>query len=295
MTAYRWRTDESDDTLPYSHHPYAYALGDPILLTDPTGKYVYTDPEDRRPANPCASIRDQQDRFLCEYHRQQQEKSASGDRNEGRDNYECIGNPGAVEVRIPLAGGGEAPTCLNAPQTEFEREYAGRQPKPKQLGIIEIIKQTCGILFAATENGDEEEEEGDPHISSNPGLPSGPGIPKGGGGWDPNRLKSPASVAGNTNIKPSDQGSVSKKFVLQYAEEMRNGTFNWRAMNKRGQPDPIIIIRARNGMFLEEGHHRFLASRLAGVEIPNEPGVIMYRDLSFDWPMGTEWTAIQWR
>jgi hypothetical protein len=42
FTAYRWRTSESDDTLPYTHHPYAYALGDPVLLTDPTGKYAAT-------------------------------------------------------------------------------------------------------------------------------------------------------------------------------------------------------------------------------------------------------------
>jgi len=36
--AFRWRTDESDDTVPYSHHGYAYALSDPVLLTDPSGR-----------------------------------------------------------------------------------------------------------------------------------------------------------------------------------------------------------------------------------------------------------------
>jgi len=35
---YRWRTDEVEDTLPYTHHPYAYALSNPVNLTDPTGK-----------------------------------------------------------------------------------------------------------------------------------------------------------------------------------------------------------------------------------------------------------------
>src|SRR6266545_5945185 len=34
---YRWRTDESDDTLPYTHHPYAYALSNPVLNVDPAG------------------------------------------------------------------------------------------------------------------------------------------------------------------------------------------------------------------------------------------------------------------
>jgi hypothetical protein len=39
--AQRWRTSESSDTMPYSHHPYAYALGDPVLNTDPSGKCVF--------------------------------------------------------------------------------------------------------------------------------------------------------------------------------------------------------------------------------------------------------------
>jgi len=38
FTAFRWRTSESSDTTPYSHHPYAYALSNPILLTDPSGR-----------------------------------------------------------------------------------------------------------------------------------------------------------------------------------------------------------------------------------------------------------------
>lgn len=39
FSAFRWRTDESVDEVPYSHHPYAYALSNPINWTDPTGKY----------------------------------------------------------------------------------------------------------------------------------------------------------------------------------------------------------------------------------------------------------------
>jgi RHS repeat-associated protein len=40
FTGYRWETSESNDRRPYSHHPYAYALGDPIRYIDPTGKCV---------------------------------------------------------------------------------------------------------------------------------------------------------------------------------------------------------------------------------------------------------------
>ena len=39
FTSYRWRTDESDDKAPYTHHGYAYALSNPIIYTDPSGKF----------------------------------------------------------------------------------------------------------------------------------------------------------------------------------------------------------------------------------------------------------------
>jgi hypothetical protein len=39
FTTFRWRTDESFDTIPYSHHPYQYAYSNPVLNTDPSGKY----------------------------------------------------------------------------------------------------------------------------------------------------------------------------------------------------------------------------------------------------------------
>jgi RHS repeat-associated protein len=32
FTAYRWRNDENDDEIPYSHHPYAYALSNPGVM-----------------------------------------------------------------------------------------------------------------------------------------------------------------------------------------------------------------------------------------------------------------------
>jgi RHS repeat-associated protein len=40
FTAFRWRTDESFDETPYSHHPYIYALSNPTLYMDPDGRYA---------------------------------------------------------------------------------------------------------------------------------------------------------------------------------------------------------------------------------------------------------------
>jgi len=61
--AYRWRTNESWDTIPYSNHPYAYALSNPVFYVDPTGRSAalpdgggggydpYCQDGSRRPAN----------------------------------------------------------------------------------------------------------------------------------------------------------------------------------------------------------------------------------------------------
>src|SRR4029450_14010611 len=79
FTAHRWRTSESWDTIPYSHHPYAYALGDPILYTDPAGTYAIADPDGggSRSSNPCTRISDQQERLLCEANRRMQGSGAA--------------------------------------------------------------------------------------------------------------------------------------------------------------------------------------------------------------------------
>ena len=84
--------------------------------------------------------------------------------------HECIGNPLAVELQIPLTGGGTAPVCLNAPTTELNPAYFHRPRKPKPLNIIEQILTTCGIRLAAAAQ-DEEDDEEDNIGLSNSGTP----------------------------------------------------------------------------------------------------------------------------
>ncbi|HEU4321507.1 MAG TPA: DUF6531 domain-containing protein [Roseiflexaceae bacterium] len=40
FTSFRWYERESNAQIPYSHHPYAYALSNPLRWTDPSGKCV---------------------------------------------------------------------------------------------------------------------------------------------------------------------------------------------------------------------------------------------------------------
>jgi hypothetical protein len=44
FTAFRWRTSESNDEIPYTHHGYAYALSNPVLYTDRTGRAAAVEP-----------------------------------------------------------------------------------------------------------------------------------------------------------------------------------------------------------------------------------------------------------
>jgi len=69
---------------------------------------------------------------------------------------------------------------------------------------------------------------------------------------------------------------------------MSEGRFDWNAMG-----DPIEIVRADNGMFVVNGHHRFVAARLAGVEIPES--AIAYIDVPGEWIPGVQgWEDVVW-
>ena len=65
--------------------------------------------------------------------------------------------------------------------------------------------------------------------------------------------------------------------INRFAELMKNGQWEWERMEDPIQIDPHGIIK--------EGHHRIVAARLAGVEIPE--GVIRegreHREESFEW------------
>jgi hypothetical protein len=80
--------------------------------------------------------------------------------------------------------------------------------------------------------------------------------------------RSVADVAGDTPYRPI-QDRVDKDYVERFARDMANDEFDWYDMRDRfGNPAPIEIVKAKNGQFILQGHHRVLAAKLAGVEIP---------------------------
>jgi hypothetical protein len=75
--------------------------------------------------------------------------------------------------------------------------------------------------------------------------------------------------------------------VEQMAESMKNGTFDWSKVDT-----PIQILDASNGHFLYQGHHRFLAAKLAGIELPE--GAIQHITQSKPWPQPYDWANVDW-
>ena len=109
----------------------------------------------------------------------------------------------------------------------------------------------------------------------------------GGGGRGSGRLtapQSPGNLVRSSDPRPS-QPRVSKSDVEQYANDMRSGTFDWNNMD-----DKIIIVQTSQGNYIIEGHHRFLASKLSGSEIPDS--AIQYRQGTA--PAAFEWHNVQW-
>jgi RHS repeat-associated protein len=68
FTTFRWQTEESNDYRPASHHPYIYALNNPVSLTDPSGRDPWwNDDVDARPC-PSGQFRDEAGR--CVYYKE---------------------------------------------------------------------------------------------------------------------------------------------------------------------------------------------------------------------------------
>jgi RHS repeat-associated protein len=172
FTAHRWRTNESWDTIPYSHHPYAYALGNPVLFTDRSGRYATYGDEGGGSSSTirCATIQDDEAAFRCVYGRPFGGAGPADDQQEQGDNsnYECIGNPGAIEVRLPLAGGGEAPVCLKAPRTQFDPTYFNSLRKPKQPVFI---VGPLGNLVCLDDGSDSQQQEEPQQLEQSSFLP----------------------------------------------------------------------------------------------------------------------------
>lgn len=99
----------------------------------------------------------------------------------------------------------------------------------------------------------------------------------------------PADVVGDTEIL-AGQSWLNPKIVEKYAQWMVDGTFPWEFFQKH---EPMAYQHGANGLVLTQGHHRWVAARLARVEIPVK--ITIHRDF---WPgdvaYAVHWSLVVW-
>jgi hypothetical protein len=100
----------------------------------------------------------------------------------------------------------------------------------------------------------------------------------------------PADIVGETDIL-AGQDWLNKALLLRYANAMAQGEFPWGLYNLR---QPMAFQVGSNGRVINQGHHRWVAARLARVEIPFK--IKEYDDYMPDpVPFAIEWVNVVWR
>jgi hypothetical protein len=98
-----------------------------------------------------------------------------------------------------------------------------------------------------------------------------------------------ADVVGETDIL-AGQGSLSRKKLIRITTLMLAGTFDW---DKAQEEEPMSFQQGSNGLVLNQGHHRWIAARLAGVEIPVT--ILVYHDyLPGPVTFARDWNEVVW-
>jgi hypothetical protein len=101
----------------------------------------------------------------------------------------------------------------------------------------------------------------------------------------------PASIVGETDLMPG-QELLNKAAVLAYARQMQRGEFPWQAMQEE---QPMAVEGGTNGKVITQGHHRYVAARLAGIELPV---ALEFRDellkQGLEVPFARSWSQVRW-
>ncbi len=101
----------------------------------------------------------------------------------------------------------------------------------------------------------------------------------------------PADIVGQTDLLPGQEW-LDKDAVLAYARQMQKGEFPWQMM--QGE-QPFAVEVGTNGRVISQGHHRFVAARLARVELPI---TIEYRydylEMDAVVPFAKTWDQVKW-
>lgn len=101
----------------------------------------------------------------------------------------------------------------------------------------------------------------------------------------------PADVIGETDILAGQDWLIQPK-LLRFANLMVLGMFDWDEANN--EEAMAFQVSASGQQVLWQGHHRWVAARLAGVEIPVT--IELLRDFWLKpMPFAMKWTEVTWR
>ncbi len=101
----------------------------------------------------------------------------------------------------------------------------------------------------------------------------------------------PADIVGETEILPGQEW-LDKAAVLFYARQMISDKFPWELMQDE---QPMAIAVGLNGTVITQGHHRFVAARLAKITIPVEFDYHHdYLEQNRDVPFAKTWDDVKW-
>lgn len=94
----------------------------------------------------------------------------------------------------------------------------------------------------------------------------------------------PDDLFGKTAILAGQNWLIKSK-VLDYADWMSYGTFPWEIMNEQ---EPMSFQVTAHQTVIDQGHHRWAAAQLAGIQIP------VTIELRHDWPDSIPF-AYEWK
>ena len=99
----------------------------------------------------------------------------------------------------------------------------------------------------------------------------------------------PADLVGETDVLPGQTWLVKDKLEW-YVNQILSEELPWKLMQSK---EPMAFQQGSNGLVIDQGHHRWLAARLAGVEIPVK--IQIRRDY---WPdavaFAKKWDDVEW-